>query len=163
VYINSWSNLKVGRTRYGVMCDDAGIIFDDGTCARLSEDHYYLTATTGGADTVYQWLQFWLATSPWDVCVTNVTSGYGAVNLAGPRSREVLARVSSIALDSTTFPYLGCAHGKVAGVSCILFRIGFVGELGYEIHFPAEYGEHMWDALMDAGKDFGIAPFGVEA
>jgi sarcosine oxidase, subunit alpha len=163
VYINTWSNLKVGRTRYGVMCDDAGIIFDDGTCARLAEDHYYLTATTGGADTVYQWLQFWLATSPWDVCVTNVTSGYGAVNLAGPRSREVLSRVTSIPLDSAAFPYLGCAQGLVAGVPSILFRIGFVGELGYEIHFPAEYGEHVWDALMDAGKAFGIAPFGVEA
>ena len=163
VYINGWSNLKVGRTRYGVMCDDAGIIFDDGTCARLAEDRYYLTATTSGADTVYQWLQFWLAESPWDVCVTNVTSGYGAVNLAGPRARDVLAKVTAINLDSAVFPYLGCAQGVVAGVPCILFRIGFVGELGYEIHFPAEYGDHMWDALMEAGKDFGISPFGVES
>ena len=163
VYINGWSNLKVGRTRYGVMCDDAGIIFDDGTCARLGEDRYYLTATTSGADTVFQWLQFWLAESPWDVCVTNVTSGYGAVNLAGPRARDVLDRVTSINLDSAVFPYLGCAEGEVAGVPSILFRIGFVGELGYEIHFPAEYGDHMWDALMEAGKDFGISPFGVES
>jgi sarcosine oxidase subunit alpha len=163
VYINSWSNLKIGRTRYGVMCDDAGIIFDDGTCARLEEDRYYLTATTGGADVVHQWLQFWLAESPWDVCVTNLTSGYGAVNLAGPRARDVLGRLTSMPLDSAAFPYLGCAQGRVAGVPCILFRIGFVGELGYEIHFPAEYGEYLWDALMEAGKEFGIAPFGVEA
>jgi sarcosine oxidase, subunit alpha len=163
VYINGWSNLKVGRTRYGVMCDDAGIIFDDGTCARLAEEQYYLTATTSGADTVYQWLQFWLAESPWDVCVTNVTSGYGAVNLAGPRARDVLGKVTAINLDSAAFPYLGCAQGVVAGVPSILFRIGFVGELGYEIHFPAEYGDHMWDALMEAGKDFGISPFGVES
>jgi sarcosine oxidase subunit alpha len=163
VYINGWSNLKVGRTRYGVMCDDAGIIFDDGTCARLAQDQYYLTTSTSGADTVYQWLQFWLAESPWDVCVTNVTSGYGAVNLAGPRAREVLAKVTSINLDSAVFPYLGCAQGVVAGVPSILFRIGFVGELGYEIHFPAEYGDHMWDALMEAGKEFDISPFGVES
>jgi sarcosine oxidase subunit alpha len=163
LYINGWANLKVGRTRYGVMCDDAGIIFDDGTCARLSENQYYMTATTGGADTVYHWLQFWLAESPWDVCVTNVTSAYGGVNLAGPKAREVLKKVTEINLDSAAFPYLGCAQGLVAGVPSILFRIGFVGELGYEIHFPSEYGEYIWDALMEAGKEFGIAPFGVEA
>jgi len=182
VYINSWSNLKTGRIRYGVMCDDSGIIFDDGTCARLGAEHYFMTTTTSGVETVYQWLLSWLVGSSsaeasasakaladrsadksgLDVCVTNVTGGYGGVNVAGPRARDVLKKVTSMNLDSKEFPYLGCAQGKVADVPCILFRIGFVGELGYEIHFPSEYGEFMWDVLMDAGQKFDIKPFGVE-
>jgi sarcosine oxidase subunit alpha len=143
------------------MCDEAGIIFDDGTCARLEEHRYYMTTTSGNADAVFNWLQFWMAENPWDVCVTNVTAGFGGVNLAGPRARDVLRKVTDIDLSSNVFPYMGCAQGLVAGVPCMLFRVGFVGELSYEIHFPAEYGEYIWDALMDAGKDFGIAPFGV--
>lgn len=162
VYINSWGNLKVGRTRYGVMCDDSGIIFDDGTCARLGDQHYYMTTTTSGVENAYQWLTSWLAGSSLDVCVTNVTSAYGGVNLAGPRSREVLRKLTSLNLDSKEFPYLGCAQAQVAGVPCILFRIGFVGEMGYEIHFPSSYGDYMWDVVMDAGKEFDIRPFGVE-
>jgi sarcosine oxidase subunit alpha len=163
IYTNRWSDLKVGRTRYGLMCDDAGIMIDDGTCARLSEDRYYMTTTSAGSDGVYQRLQHMVAEMPWDVCVTNITAGVGAVNLAGPRAREVLSKVTSIDLSNAAFPYMGCAQGAVAGVWCLLFRIGFVGELGYEIHFPAEYGDHMWDALMEAGKEFGIAPFGMAA
>ncbi len=162
VYINSWGNLKVGRTRYGVMCDDTGIVFDDGTCARLGDQHYFMTTTTSGVDGVYQWLTSWMAGTSLDVCVTNVTSGYGGVNIAGPRAKEVLGKLTSLNLDSKEFPYMGCVQGQVAGVPCILFRIGFVGELGYEVHFPSFYGEYMWDVIMDAGKEFDIRPFGVE-
>jgi sarcosine oxidase subunit alpha len=95
--------------------------------------------------------------------VTNVTAGLAAVNLAGPHSREVLSHLTDLDLSPDAFPYLGAREAKVAGVPALLLRIGFVGELGYEIHYPAEYGIHLWDALLEAGQESGIRPCGVEA
>jgi sarcosine oxidase subunit alpha len=95
--------------------------------------------------------------------VTNVTSAFGAINVAGPRARDTLRRLTDVDLSPEGFPYMRSAQGAVAGVPCIFLRIGFVGETGWELHFPAEYGEHIWDNLMAAGKEFGIAPFGLEA
>lgn len=163
VYINSWASLKAGRIRYGVMCDDSGIIIDDGTTARLSDNHYYMTTSTSGAEAVLQWLEWWLVGTGWDVTVTSLTSGRGAVNLAGPRARDVLKKLTDADVSNDKLPYLGCLEANVAGVPSLLMRIGFVGELGYEIHFPAEYGDYLWDEIMSAGKAFGISPFGVEA
>lgn len=163
VYTHVFSSLRVGRVRYGVMCDDSGIILDDGTVSRLAEDHFFLTTTTGNIDFVEQWLKSWVVGTDMCVHLTNVTAGLAAMNLAGPQARAVLGKLTDQDLSSTTFPYLACVHGEVAGVSALLLRIGFVGETGWEIHVPAEYGEHVWDALMEAGKEFGIAPFGVEA
>ena len=95
--------------------------------------------------------------------VTNVTSAFGAVNVAGPRARETLRGITDVDLSRGAFPYMRSARGTVAGVPSMLLRIGFVGETGWEVYFPAEYGEHMWDAIMGAGERFGIAPFGLEA
>ncbi|MBI3922723.1 MAG: (2Fe-2S)-binding protein [Armatimonadetes bacterium] len=162
VYTNKWSDLQVGRIRYGLMCDEGGIVFDDGTCGRLAGDHYFLTTTTGNAETVYQWLDWWLVGTGWDVCVTNVTSCYAAINLAGPDARRILSRLTESDVSNDALPYMGLAEVMVTGVPCRLLRIGFVGEVGYEIHFPSEYGEHVWKAVMAAGADFGARPFGVE-
>jgi sarcosine oxidase subunit alpha len=107
---------------------------------------------------------FWNAQWRLDVDVANVTGAYAGVNVAGPRSREVLQTLcADVDLSPEAFPYLGVRMGTVAGVPCRLLRVGFVGELGYEIHMPAHCGEHVWDALMEAGKPLGIRPFGVEA
>lgn len=163
VYVNQWADLPVGRVRYGVMCNEDGIVLDDGTGARLGPDHYYLTATTGNAETVYQWLELWKATWRLNVMVLNQTSGWAAINLAGPQARMVLGRVTALDVSSAGFPYLAVREGDVAGVRCRLLRIGFVGELGYEIHCPSAYGWHLWEALYQAGQDFGLKPFGVEA
>jgi sarcosine oxidase subunit alpha len=163
VYTHTFSSLRVGRVRYGVMCDDSGIILDDGTVSRLAEDHFFLTTTTGNIDFVEQWLKSWTVGTGKCVHITNVTAGLAAMNLAGPQARTVLGKLTDQDLSSTIFPYLACVHGEVAGVPALLLRIGFVGETGWEIHVPAEYGEHVWDALMEAGKEFAIAPFGVEA
>jgi sarcosine oxidase subunit alpha len=97
------------------------------------------------------------------VHVTNVTSAFAAINLVGPRSREVLARLTDLDVSAAALPYLKAARGTVAGLPATILRIGFVGELGYEIHVPAESGEHLWTALLDAGHEFQIVPFGVEA
>jgi len=163
IHPNRFSDLKVGRVRYRVMLDDAGIILDDGTVARLGEEHFFLTTGSGSLELVEQWLEWWLAGSKRCVHVTDVTGALAAVNLAGPRSREVLARLTDLDLSPAALPYLAAVQGKVAGIPVLILRIGFVGELGYEMHFPAEYGEYFWETLREAGREFGIASFGVEA
>jgi sarcosine oxidase subunit alpha len=145
------------------MTDEAGIIIDDGTVSRLEEHRYFVTTTSSGVAAVEEWLTWWMEGEELCAHVTNVTSGLAAVNLAGPRAREVLAGLTDVDISAGGLPYLRAAQGSIAGVPAILLRIGFVGELGYEIHVPAEYGEFLWDTLMQAGQPFGIAPFGVEA
>jgi sarcosine oxidase subunit alpha len=169
VYTNRFSDLRPGRVRYAVLCDEAGIILDDGTISRLADESvcptsdFFITTTTGNLDFVEQWLEWWLAGAGWDVELNNLTSALAAVNLAGPKAREVLSALTSCDLSNAEFPYMACRNAEVAGVPALLMRIGFVGETGWEIHYPAESGEHLWSALMDAGRPFGICPFGVEA
>jgi sarcosine oxidase subunit alpha len=163
VYAGRLSDLRSGRVRYSVLCDEAGIMLDDGTVSRLAEDHYFITTTTGNLDFVEQWLEWWLAGSGRDVHITNVTGGLAAVNLAGPKARDVLAKLTDCDLRSKAFPYMSCRQTAVAGVEALLMRIGFVGETGWEIHFPAESGAQLWRTLLAAGIQFDIRPFGVEA
>ncbi len=167
VYTGRFADLRPGRVRYGVACDDAGIILDDGTFARLGPERWFITTTSGGVEAMDQWLRWWSAPGPGGsppcAHVTNLTAGLAAVNLAGPRSREVLSRLTDLDLSPEAFPYLGAREATVAAVPALLLRIGFVGELGYEIHVPAEYGGQVWDALLEAGEESGIRPFGVEA
>jgi len=163
VYLNKWSDLKVGRARYGVMCNEDGIIFDDGVCARLAPDYFYLTATTGNADGVFQWLELWKATWRLNVTFLNHTSGVAAMNVAGPRSRDLLGQLTTLYASNAAFPYMGFREADVAGVPCRLLRIGFVGELGYEIHCLSSHAWHLWQAILVAGREFGLRPFGVEA
>jgi sarcosine oxidase subunit alpha len=163
IYLNVWADLAVGRARYGVMCTEEGIVFDDGVCARLGPDHFYLTATTGNAEAVFQWLQLWQTTWRLNVTVINRTSAVSAMNLAGPQSRAVLGKLTELDLSPAAFPYAALRQAEVAGVACRLLRVGFVGELGYEIHCASSHGWCLWQALLDAGSAFGLKPFGVEA
>jgi len=162
LYPNRLSNLKPGRVRYGVITSDAGRIMDDGTICRLDDETFYVTTTSSGAGAVEQWFAWWLADWRLDVTLTDLTQGLAAVNLAGPRAREILSPLTELDLSNEAFPYLDGQRGRIAGVSCLVLRIGFVGELGFEIHFAAAHGEHLWDALLDAGAEFGIRPFGLE-
>ena len=163
LYTHRFSDLAVGRIRYGLMTSDNGVILDDGTVARLAEDRYFVTTTSGNADVIEEWFNWWNAGAANNAYVVNVTSAFGAVNVAGPRARETLAKLTGIDLSRRGFRYMRSVEGEVAGVPCLLLRIGFVGEAGWEVHFPAEYAEYMWDAVMDAGSEFGISPFGLEA
>ncbi|MBM3678401.1 MAG: hypothetical protein FJW96_11050, partial [Actinobacteria bacterium] len=162
IYPNRFSDLKVGRVRYGVVTGDAGRIIDDGTVARLDEETYYVTTSSTGADGIYQWLTWWNAVWFMDVRFANLTGALAAVNVAGPRARELMGRVSADNFSNEGFGYLDARHVTVAGVPTLALRIGFVGELGYELHFPTPHGEHVWDALLDRGSDLGAAPFGLE-
>ncbi len=163
VYTHDFSGLRPGRIRYGVLCSDNGTIMDDGTVTRLADDRYFVTTTTGNVDVIEEWLKWWMAGTDTDACVSNVTSGFAAVNVAGPMARATLSKLTNVDLGADSFRYMRCREGEVAGVQSILLRIGFVGETGWEVHFPSEFGERVWDALMDAGREFGIAPFGLEA
>ncbi|WP_426808700.1 2Fe-2S iron-sulfur cluster-binding protein [Pseudomonas sp. WOUb67] len=163
VYTFGFAKLPVGRTRYALMTNEHGVVIDDGVCARLGEQHFYVTATTSGVDRIYQQMLKWNAQWRLDVDITNVTAALAAVNLAGPLSRQVLAKVcDDVDLSAQAFPYLGVRQGKVAGIPARILRVGFVGELGYEVHVPARHAERLWDALMQAGAGLGIRPFGVE-
>ncbi|MFN8233875.1 MAG: glycine cleavage T C-terminal barrel domain-containing protein [Actinomycetota bacterium] len=163
LYPNRFADLPVGRVRYGVMVNDEGVIIDDGAVCRVEEDEFYATVTTGNTAALERWITWWLADWRLDVQVLNVTAAFAALNLAGPRSRSALERVTAGAVDAEGFPYLACRRMDVAGVPALVLRIGFVGELGYEIHVPSLYGEHVWNAAMEAGADLGIVPFGLEA
>ncbi|MBI1398165.1 MAG: FAD-dependent oxidoreductase [Betaproteobacteria bacterium] len=163
LYTGRFAGLKVGMSRYGLMTDETGVVIDDGVIARLADEHFYFTTTTTGAAAVYCEAQRWNAIWKLRVGLVNVTGAFAAVNLAGPRSRTVLARLGTQDLSRDAFPYLGVRETEVGGIPARVMRVGFVGELGYEIHVPAQYGACLWDRLMEAGREFDIRPFGVEA
>jgi sarcosine oxidase subunit alpha len=162
LYPNRFGDMKRGRIRYGVLNSDSGRIMDDGTIARLSEDTYYVTTTSTGAGAVVEWFEWWNAVWGYDVQISDVTGGLAAVNVAGPRARDLLGRLTDLDVSNEGIGYLDARQGQVAGVPCLVLRIGFVGELGYELHFPSPYGAYMWDTLLEHGEDLGIRPFGLE-
>ncbi|MDX1575252.1 MAG: 2Fe-2S iron-sulfur cluster-binding protein, partial [Kiloniellales bacterium] len=164
MYTWAYAKQQIGRARYLLMTNDAGTVIDDGVACRFAEDHYYVTATTGGVDRVYQTMLWWNAQWRLAVDVANVTAAYAGVNIAGPASRDMLQPLTDdVDLSAEAFPYMGLREGTVAGIPARLIRVGFVGELGYEIHVPSAYGEALWDRLMEAGQAHDLKPFGVEA
>ena len=163
LYTGRFKKLAIGRYRYGVALDESGVVIEDGVIARLAEDRFYVTATSGGASAFYREMLRWASIWGLDVTLSNVTSQLAALNLAGPHSREALAGLTDIDLSAHAFPYLGVREGEVCGVRSLVMRVGFVGELGYEVHVPAGEGEHVWQAIFAAGKRWEIGPFGVEA
>jgi len=163
LYTTRMSNMKIGKSRYALMVDESGVITDDGVAVRRSEDHYYVTTTTGTSDTAFREIQRGLMEWRLDVEVVNRTGQLGGVNVAGPRSRELLAGLTGIDLGENAFPYLGAREGTFAGLDALMMRVGFVGELGYEIHMAPADLRIAVGRIMDAGNKFGIRPFGVEA
>lgn len=163
VYTGRFSNLAIGMTRYGLMLDESGVVIDDGVIARLEPARFYFTTTTGNSGTLFR--EFGRLVIWWglQVGLVNLTGHYAAFNLAGPASRKVLRALTTLDLSQAAFPYLGVREAEVAGVRCRLLRVGFVGELGYEIHLPADSAIHLWQTLLATGERFGIRPFGVEA
>jgi len=164
IYTFNFAKQPVGRARYALLTNEAGTVIDDGVACRIHERHYYVTTTTGGADRVYQNMLKWNAQWCLDVDIANVSSAWCGVNIAGPKARFVLETLChNVDLSAESFPYMGVREGTVAGIPARLIRVGFVGELGYEIHVPQHFGEALWDALMAAGNEHKIMPFGVEA
>lgn len=163
MYTGRFASLPVGRTRYVAMCNEQGVVIDDGVACRLHGQQYYVTATTSGVDNVYRNMLRWNAQWRLDVDISNVSAAWAAVNVTGAPVRKILEKVGcDVDLSADAFRYMGVREGAVAGIPARLIRVGFVGELGYEIHVPASMGAALWQALMEAGREFGIKPFGVE-
>lgn len=163
MYTFAFLKQPIGRSRYALMTNEHGVVIDDGVCARFAENHFYVTATTSGVDRIYQQMLKWNAQWRLDVDIANVTAAISAVNVAGPDSRKVVKKLcTDLDMSAEGFPYLGVRTGTVAGIKARLLRVGFVGELGYEIHVPSRHALALWDALMQAGVEYDIRPFGVE-
>lgn len=163
LYTNEFQDLDRNQLRYGVMCTEEGIILDDGIVGKVSDNHYILTTTSGGAQSIFEWVKWWSTVWDFNVHITQRTPSLAALNLAGPRARKTLAGLTDLDLSPAAFPYMHMRLGKVAGIPARLMRIGFVGELGYEIHYPAYHGPRLWERLEDAGAAFNLSPFGIEA
>lgn len=163
IYTGRFAKMAIGTTRYGLMCDETGVIIDDGIVARLAEDRFYVTTTTTASGGVYREMQRWAIIWGLKVVLANATGHYGAINVAGPESRKLLRPMTGLDLSEAAFPYLGAREGAILGVPARFIRVGFVGELGYEIHVPATHVRAIWDAAFAAGQAQGIRPFGVEA
>jgi sarcosine oxidase subunit alpha len=156
-------NLRPGRLRYALLLGEHGFVIDDGTICALGDARWYVTFTSGGAATAEATLKDWAETWRHEVHIVDLTAAWGAINVAGPRARELLQRLSQDTLDNETFPYLHHGDITVAGVPCKAIRLGFVGELSYELHHPSDRSVELWNALLAAGPDLDIRPHGLDA
>jgi sarcosine oxidase subunit alpha len=166
VYTNNIGGLKVGAGRYGVMLSDDGLILDDGVCFRLAEQRYLVSASTGHADRVYDWLDHLLQVE-WpqlDVLLTPVTTQWCNATVCGPLAREVLSAAGTdIDLASEAFPFMSMREGHVGGLPVRVFRVSFTGELSFEVNTRWRNGHALWQTLMAAGEPHGMYPIGSEA
>ncbi|MEP0174808.1 MAG: sarcosine oxidase subunit alpha [Paraglaciecola sp.] len=164
VYTNPWSQLAVGKCRYGVMCKEDGMVFDDGVTACINDNRFQMTTTTGGAAGVLNWLELWHQTE-WpelEVYFSTVTDHWSTMTISGPNSRKVLEKLTDADVSNEAFPYMGWIAAEVAGVKARIFRISFTGELSFEINVQANFGLHCWEAVVAAGQEFDITPYGTE-
>ncbi len=166
VYVNSFAKLGIGRCRYAVLTNEAGYVIDDGVVARLAQDRFHITTTTGGAGRVFamfeDYLQAeWPELRAWQ---TSITEQFATFAIQGPKAREVLAPlVEGIAMENEAFPHMAMREGRVAGIPARVFRMSFTGEAGYEVNVPAGEGARLWPVLLDAVDKAGGAVYGTEA
>ncbi|MGO9933526.1 MAG: sarcosine oxidase subunit alpha family protein [Steroidobacteraceae bacterium] len=166
LYINSWSNLAPGRSRYGILLRDDGFIYDDGVVARTAADRFHVTTTTGGAARVLALMEDYRQTE-WPqlkVWLTSTTEQWAVIAVQGPSSRRVIeSLVEGIDISAAAFPHMSVARGRICGVPLLLFRVSFSGELGFEINVPADHGAKVWEAVYAAGSAHNITVYGTES
>ncbi len=166
VYTNAWLKLPVGKARYGVMLREDGIVMDDGTTTRISENHYHMTTTTAQAANVLSHLEYYLQLV-WpelNVNVVSSTEQWAGAAIAGPKSRDVLQKLfPNLDVSNEGLPFMGYMEGNLFGVNAKIFRISFSGELAYEVNVESDHGNFMWEKIMEIGKEFNIQPYGTEA
>jgi sarcosine oxidase subunit alpha len=165
LYVNSWERLAVGRARYGVLLRDDGFVYDDGVVARMAEDRFHVTTTTGGAPRVLALMEDYLQTE-WpelSVWLTSTTEQWAVIAVQGPNARRVLEGLVDIDLAASAMPHMSVASGHISGVPMRLFRVSFTGELGFEVNVPADFGTAVWESVWAAGRAHGLTPYGTEA
>ncbi len=166
MYTNPMARLAVGRTRYGIMCREDGFIYDDGVVARLSDDRFHVTTTTGGAPRVMNMMEDYLQTEfpHLKVWLTSITEQYAVIAVQGPKARSIVAPlVDGIDLDPANLPHMSVRECRVAGVPARLFTMSFTGEIGYEINVPADHGRAVWEAVWAEAERHGACAYGTEA
>ncbi|MDP5084138.1 MAG: sarcosine oxidase subunit alpha family protein [Yoonia sp.] len=165
MYTNLMSTLPVGKCRYGLMCSENGFLMDDGVVVRMAEDTWLCHTTTGGAERIHAHMEDWLQCEWWDwkVYVANVTEQYAQIAVVGPKARKLLRKMGGMDVSAEALPFMQWASGKIGEFDARVFRISFSGELSYEIAVPAGQGRAFWEALMAAGEEFGVMPYGTEA
>ncbi|WCN08982.1 sarcosine oxidase subunit alpha [Marinomonas mediterranea] len=164
VYTNAWAKLAVGKCRYGLMCGEDGMVFDDGVTSCLGDNHFLMTTTSGGAAHVLEWLELYHQTE-WpemEVYFTSVTDHWATMTIAGPNSRKLLEELTDYDVSSENFGYMDWKKMTIAGVPARVFRISFTGELSYEINVQANYGLHVWKALFEHEDKYNLTPYGTE-
>jgi sarcosine oxidase subunit alpha len=160
IYTMAHANQPVGRVRYCLMLNEMGSVVDDGVAYRIAADDFYVTATTGAVDRVFSDMSWWKAQWQMDVDIQNVTAAFSGINVTGPNARVALESLESdIAWDKDSFGFLEGRAGTIAGCPVRVMRIGFTGELSYELHTPSSYAPALWQALREAG----VKPYGLEA
>lgn len=164
VYVSDIAKAAPMRTKYSAMCNEDGCVIDDGVVILQGKNDYYITTSTGRAGVTAEWFRYHTRYEDWDYHVVNLTDAYGVINIAGPNARQVLAGVTDDDVSNEAFPFSCCRdltlHG---GITVRAMRLGFVGELSYELHIPSSYMPAVWRMLEAAGKPLGIANFGLEA
>ena len=163
LYPTRIADIPAGRLRYALLLAPTGFVIDDGTICSLGGGGYYLTFTSVGAAAAESILRDWADAWQLDVHIVNLTVARGAINVAGPAARELLAPLASEPLSNDALPYLHHRELDVAGVPCRVVRLGFVGELSYELHHPSRSSVSLWDALVEAGKSLDLVPHGLDA
>jgi sarcosine oxidase subunit alpha len=166
IYCNGFAKLAVGKTRYGLMLREDGIAMDDGTAARLAEDHFVVTTTTANALPVYRHMEFvrQCLFPDMDVQLISTTEAWAQYAVAGPNSRKLLEKIVDQDISNEAFPFMACSNITICGgLRARLFRISFSGELAYEIAVPSAYGDALMRRIMQAGAEFDVTPYGTEA
>ena len=162
VHTKGVDKLDGAKILYTAACNEEGVIIDDGIIIKRDNNDYYVTTSTARGPLAKEWYARWQRDQHWEVWVSNLTDAYGGMNLAGPRSREILSKVTDADISSKALPYMYWVSASVAGVRCLVFRMGFLGELSYEIHCAASHAPHVWQSLLETGKEFGLKPVGLE-
>ena len=165
MYTNVISTLKVGKCRYGLMCNENGFLFDDGVVVRLNNDTFLCHTTSGGSDRVYSWMEEWLQTEWWNlkVFLTNITEQFSQVAIVGPHARDVLEAVLEQSFLSDDLPFMGMSTVEYQNAAINIYRISFSGELSYEIAVPTKTSLMFWKQCIEKGAKYGIQPYGTEA
>jgi sarcosine oxidase, subunit alpha len=164
VYVGNMRAIQQGRVKYSAMVNDDANLVDDGVIAKLGENDFYFTASTARAGMTSEWIKYHSLNEGWEFNIVTLTDAIGAINVAGPNARKVLEKLTDADISAEAFPYLGYRELLLcSAIPARVMRLGFVGELSYELHVPSSYCRFVWQSLMEAGKEFGIRPFGLEA